>query len=98
MTSKFKVNDIVRVKPYDVLTSELTLDNIFPTWMGKSMECQCGKEFVIADVNESGGRFYYSLAKIGTYNYISWAWAECLLESADQDAQIEITMSLDELI
>lgn len=98
MTSKFKVNDIVKVKPYDVLTSELTLDNIFPTWMGKSMECQCGKEFVIADVNESGGRFYYSLAKIGTYNYIRWAWAECLLEPADQDAQIEITMSLDELI
>ena len=98
MTSKFKVNDIVRIKPYDVLTSELTLDNIFPTWMGKSMECQCGKEFLIAEVKEAGHRFYYMLAEIETHGRIRWCWAECLLEPADQDAQIAITMSLDELI
>lgn len=97
MTSKFKVNDIVRVKPYDVLTSELILRNIFPGW-GKSMEYQCGKEFLIAEVKEDRGRFYYMLAEIETYDLISWCWAECLLEPAYQDTQIEITMSLDELI
>lgn len=94
MASKYKVNDIVRVKPYDVLTSELTLDKVFPAWMGKSMECQCGKEFLIAVVK--GG--YYMLAEIETHDRIRWCWAECLLEPAYQDAQIEITMSLDELI
>lgn len=98
MTSKFKVNDIVRVKPYDVLTSELTLGTIFPSWMGKSMECQCGKEFLIAEAKGDRGRFYYMLAEIETHDLIRWCWAECLLEPAYQDTQIEITMSLDELI
>lgn len=98
MASKYKVNDIVRVKPYDVLTSELTLDNIFPSWMGKSMECQCGKEFLIAEAKESGGSPYYTLVEIETHDLIRWCWAECLLEPACQDVQIKITMSLDELI
>lgn len=90
---KFQVGDTVRIKDYETLRSEVDLNHLFPTWIDSAMSAFCGQERTIDGIGDNDERgVYYS------FEECPWVWAECLLEPAQQDISIEISMRLDELI
>lgn len=94
----YKVGETVRIKDYDEIYKSYAKSGqikVFPAWVS-DMRQYCGKEVEItyAVYEEHADAVFYRFGRAGG----GWAWAECLLEPAYQDTQIEITMSLDELI
>lgn len=94
----YKVGETVHIKDYDEIYKSYAKSGeikIFPSWVS-DMRQYCGRDVEITEAvyEELVDAVFYRFGRAGG----GWAWAECLLEPAQQDTSIEITMSLDELI